>query len=539
MRAVPQAFLILAALPLSRCTCGEQLRQLNPVIDVHPRRLDFGARVVGVLATEPLQVGNTGTGRLALKLAIEPANVGFTIESGVAEVRAGDAQQLRVGFAPLTRNAVQAELVLSSNDDATPSLRVPLSGSGGPPRLSVEPTVVNFGGVNEGSHSERAVTLTNTGLDVMTQLRVAWECCDFFAAGGVPTQLAAGASAVVTIAFDATTVTAAAEQDDGFAHDTLHVTHADGAVDVQVQAAVNLAPVAIAVEGVSRLTQVKSSVQRPLTIDGRASFDPDGDAITFAWALAARPATSSATLFALGDDQVRLVPDVVGSYDVVLRVTDVFGAFAEAHVAVLPRDLVVLLTWATADSAACNDVSDATCAQLPLDQQHAQCCGQSDLDLHVLKPGGALGDYGVCPVGCQQAFCSETDDSHADSCRQLGSDCAWANRSPEWGASGRVDDPHLDIDDVRGAGPEISSLDEPEDGAYFAVVHYCNDRIGEPTDATLEIYVEGVLAHTSGPQRVEQGDAWTAATLLRADAAWTFVAPANVVTAAPVGLCGG
>jgi hypothetical protein len=68
-------------------------------------------------------------------------------------------------------------------------------------------------------------------------------------------------------------------------------------------------------------------------------------------------------------------------------------------------------------------------------------------------------------------------------------------------------------------------------------VHYCNDRIGEPTLATVEVYVEGVLAETAGPELIAQGDAWTATTMLRADGAWTFVSPAGIVDAAPIDLC--
>ena len=134
---------------------------------------------------------------------------------------------------------------------------------------------------------------------------------------------------------------------------------------------------------------------------------------------------------------------------------------------------------------------------MPQAQREQSCCGQSDLDLHVVQPGGALGDYGSCPVACDPLSCGEFDDAHVDTCRQTGTDCAYANRAPDWGQRGRVDDPRLDVDDVRGDGPEITSLDDPADGAYRVVVHYCSDRIGEPTLATVEIFEDGVSAFVS------------------------------------------
>ena len=139
--------------------------------------------------------------------------------------------------------------------------------------------------------------------------------------------------------------------------------------------------------------------------------------------------------------------------------------------------------------------------------------------------------------------CFEDTDAFAATCRQLGTDCAYANRYPEWGATGRADDPRLDLDDVRGYGPEAITLNEPPDGVYSAVVHFCTDRITEPSLATLEVYVKGELRHTAGPQRIDQeGQAWVAATLLRTggpeNGMWTFVSVPDLFDAnAPLDLC--
>jgi hypothetical protein len=188
-------------------------------------------------------------------------------------------------------------------------------------------------------------------------------------------------------------------------------------------------------------------------------------------------------------------------------------------------------------------------------ERRTKCCGQSDLDIHLIEPQGTLGDYGQCPVGCviQETneegnpglvdLCSESIDEHADSCRQTGSDCAYANRYPEWGVVGRVDDPKLDVDDIRGEGPEVMTLNTPQPGTYQVVVHYCTDRIGEPTWAQIKVYVKGDLQYEAGPVLLDaQGTAWAAAYLVRIgtpeDGAWSFTAaPTPYLSNVPSDLC--
>jgi hypothetical protein len=293
----------------------------------------------------------------------------------------------------------------------------------------------------------------------------------------------------------------------------------------------------VAVEMLTRLHEVKVNAGRPITIDGSETADPEGDAITFSWTLSARPMGSFSALVGQGQETTRITADEIGTYVIELRATDEHGASSTDTATLLPRDLAVVLRWQTDAAAACTAFDEAACAALPPDERNDVCCGQSDLDLHLLRPSAVLGDAGACPGACTDAQCTELGDENAATCRQSGGDCAWNNKAPEWGALGRLDDPRLDVDDVRGAGPEITTLDNPEDGAFRAIVHYCNDRIGEPTLATVEVYVQGVLSETAGPELIAQGDAWTATTMLREDGAWTFVSPPGVIDDAPPGLC--
>jgi PKD repeat protein len=60
-------------------------------------------------------------------------------------------------------------------------------------------------------------------------------------------------------------------------------------------------------------------------LDGSASSDPDGDLITYAWSFLSRPDGSKATLSGAGTVNPTFRPDLQGSYDVKLVVSDSSG----------------------------------------------------------------------------------------------------------------------------------------------------------------------------------------------------------------------
>lgn len=117
------------------------------------------------------------------------------------------------------------------------------------------------------------------------------------------------------------------------------------------------APVALPTGPTMRLP-----VNTVTTLRGTASIDPDGDALSFAWSIAAKPAASAALLTGATASSVQITPDVSGTYTVLLRVTDGGGAFSEqslnlevgnyAPVAVADKNRMTLLTGSTATASA-------------------------------------------------------------------------------------------------------------------------------------------------------------------------------------------
>ena len=84
----------------------------------------------------------------------------------------------------------------------------------------------------------------------------------------------------------------------------------------------NRPPVAVADTLPSGMTTVGTLTT--VSLDGRGSYDPDGDPITYSWSLAGTPGGSSATLSSTSSTPSLFV-DLAGTYTIELTVTDVPG----------------------------------------------------------------------------------------------------------------------------------------------------------------------------------------------------------------------
>jgi hypothetical protein len=68
-----------------------------------------------------------------------------------------------------------------------------------------------------------------------------------------------------------------------------------------------------------------SQAGQDMQLDGSASYDPDGDPITYFWAFTDKPAGSLAELSSVDAAESSFVADVLGTYTIGLTVSDVFG----------------------------------------------------------------------------------------------------------------------------------------------------------------------------------------------------------------------
>jgi hypothetical protein len=196
-----------------------------------------------------------------------------------------------------------------------------------------------------------------------------------------------------------------------------------------------------------------SPLRETADLIGEQSYDPNGfDIIDYRWSVVERP-EGSATELGFGDEnKYGFFPDMAGSYLVELVVTNdrcVESLPCEVELDAVPdADLWIELSWS-----------------LPND----------DLDLHLLNGNASY---------------ESEDDCYFGNC------VAWDGEGVlDWGASGSLDDPRLDLDDIEGTGPENINISEPSDGKFQVVVHdYPSSVREEGNEATLRIHLAGEIA---------------------------------------------
>ena len=87
-------------------------------------------------------------------------------------------------------------------------------------------------------------------------------------------------------------------------------------------------------------------------------------------------------------------------------------------------------------------------------------------------------------------------------------DCAYYNRSPDWGVSGdTTDNPSLDRDCITSCTEENITLDKiTESGTYKVLAHYFNDHDKGASTARVEIFQNGILIFDQSSTLTNSGD---------------------------------
>lgn len=443
------------------------VRALVPEAAVSPAALDFGDAVVPLVHEEAVLVTNAGRAPLEFTATLTTADARpWSLPVAAGTVAAGESLPVVVRFTPPTFLDFTATLTLTTNDEDTPTLDIPLSGVGvaGPvPDIAVDPPSLDFG--TSGAPVVEVLRVRNAGQAPLVLGTIAQTGSGRFAIDPDPsgTTIAPGDLLPVVVTW---TPVDAETGDDAIL--TLPSNDPD---EPEVD-------VVLVGNGGSDLAWPQADIACPgttsppglLSLDGRGSTDPEGNTpLTYAWTLARLPTdstgqvVSSAYLTSPTAAVTDLFVDAVGTYEVQLAVTNAIGLTSAPDrcvIEALPdEDLVVELTWNTP---------------------------RADLDLHLARNGATL--------------FSGLDD------------VSYCNRRPSWGGAGSADDPSLALDDRAGFGPEQIQIPAPAPGDYLARVHYFDDNGDGVVTATVRVYVRGALAFEAS-RNLSRDQVWDVASV--------------------------
>ena len=147
----------------------------TPQISVNPTILNFPSTVIGITATQTVNVTNVGTANLQITSITNPSpDFSITGSNCIGTLIPGSPPcTITVAFSPSKTGTQSSSFVINSNDPVNPAFTVNLSGigssSGGAgllPQIQVSPNppVLNFGTIAPGQVSAaQTITVTNLG----------------------------------------------------------------------------------------------------------------------------------------------------------------------------------------------------------------------------------------------------------------------------------------------------------------------------------------------------------------------------------------
>lgn len=455
-------------------------------------------RIEGANSRFDFSIPHPTAQEIAQGVSPDPANDNSNWPDSLAP---GERFDVRVWFAPDSNNPDQDQLTLMSDDPINPEYSVYLIGNSDTPCIEVSAiSEVNFGMSSVAQTSQKSVTITNCSptfpLD-LESIEITDDGGGVFAIqdgslpAGLPDDefvLSQGEQTNFVVTFDPTQATAYSG--------SVRITNNDPAqsvIDVPLtgEGTENACPTAVATATIQgdassqATTDLDASPLDTIQFDASASSDSDGSVARYEWTLLSSPALSSTRIAAADSESPTMFIDVFGEYKVELKVYDDQNTTSCGESAIVTinsnsdDDIHIQLTWTGGASV-----------------------GQKDVDLHYLHPNGT-------------GWGSESN----------GWDCYYANKYPVWGAQNSS--PSMDIDDIRGPGPESISHSNLEDLNYKVGVLYYSDHGNGPTYATVEIRNQGVLIFSDRDQLLSNNEFWQVATVHGGDLSAT---PIDVVT---------
>ncbi len=180
-----------------------------PQISVSSSSVQFGTIGVGATGNANVLISNTGSADLTISLiSVSGAAFGASGITTPKTITAGQSALAGLYFQPTVTGAASGTLSITSNDPATPTMNVSLSGTGSTSsfgQLQANPTSVSFGSVSTGSNATKPIILSNTGTAAVQISSIAASGAGFTVNGiTVPFTLNAAATATLNAVFTPT-----------------------------------------------------------------------------------------------------------------------------------------------------------------------------------------------------------------------------------------------------------------------------------------------------------------------------------------------
>lgn len=162
--------LVVGAVLVTGCKCGEQTQQKLPKLEVPDSSgmgertvIDFGSVLVGAKSTATLTLKNSGNA--ALDVSKLELMAPFAVETAVPlTVGASSSTDVTLSFSPIAVDQVATgTLTITSTDPSRGTLTLQLKGKGVSAVAAVNPSPIDFGEVYVGENKKVTVTLVNQG----------------------------------------------------------------------------------------------------------------------------------------------------------------------------------------------------------------------------------------------------------------------------------------------------------------------------------------------------------------------------------------
>lgn len=476
---------------LASGACDEEtLAAVTARFQAEPDVVDFGIVALGQEEVRTVELSNRGAGSGVLgPVELDDPCDCFFVRTEVEGRRLEPGQLLRiqVAFRAVQEAPVEATLRLGDEDPEQPREEVVLRGAGRDdrrPAIEVDPRVLDFGGpVPAGGTAVDSFTIRSVGDADLLVDRIGIEPpgSAFRITTSTPTaetgpgRLPPGTGAPFSLR--ARVPEGARELPptevviDTNVLEVLDDPEVPGRVRIPITTRGNRPPVAVisASDPILPFTRIQ--------LDGSESFDPDDPPdlpLTHRWTLLQVPPGSQARIQSQSAVQTQFLADLSGDYVVELEVRDALGT---------PGRVVRTLS-AVPDEG----------VRIELFWDHPD----SDVDLHVIRDGGAFCDCGTGEPGA-------------------ATDVHYRCRTANWYPDAPEANPEQDVDDQEGFGPEVTllrDLDDVPSDRWILAVHYFDDAeetSSFPTttsNATVRVFFDGLLVAEFDQALTRSGQLW-------------------------------